>query len=107
MSTLVVLGRDGKHYPLGLPRPRAEYMALVALSHTLRCIEHLSYPQMQQALLDRYGVRRSLGSVWNDVNAYRCPRCGPQQAVSAGHSLPPAPPAPPDPRQRPQAFEWR
>lgn len=91
----MVLGRDGKLYPVGLPRPAAEHLALVALSHTLRCIEHLSYPQMQRALLDRHGVRRSLGSVWNDINVYKCPHCVPK------------PPPPPDPRQRIQVHQWR
>jgi len=94
----LVRGKDGKRYPLGLPRPAGEHLRLVALSHTLRCGRELPYRQVQKALASEFGVRRSLGAAWRDIHAYRCPLCTPK---------PPAPPAPPDPRQRPQVIAWR
>ncbi len=91
----LVRGRDGKRYPGDLPHSPAEHRRLVALSHNLRCVDGLTYPQIQRALLGQYGVRRSLGAVWKDVNVYRCPNCVPK------------PPPPPDPRQRIQVHQWR
>jgi hypothetical protein len=88
-------GKDGKRYPGDLPHTSAEHRRLVALSHSLRCVEHLTYPQMQQVLLERFGVKRSLGAVWKDVNVYKCPVCVPK------------PPAPPDPAQKARVYAWR
>jgi hypothetical protein len=90
----LVRGRDKKYYPLGLPRPAAEHLKLVALSHTLRCGRKLPYEQIRRTPLGEFGVRRSTGAIFRDVHAYRCPLCTPQ------------PPPPPDPRQKPRTFAW-
>ena len=86
----LVRGRDHKLYPAGLPRPAGEHLRLVALSHTLRCGRKLSYAKIPEALAAEFGVRRSVGAIFRDIHAYKCPLCMPK---------PPAPPAPPDPPQ--------
>jgi hypothetical protein len=87
---------DGKLYPerwWDLPAELAE--RLRGLEHHLRCVEHLSYRQVQRALLERFGERRSLGQIHADLHEYACCHCAPQ------------PPKPPDPRQKPRVFAWR
>jgi hypothetical protein len=91
----LVRGKDGKRYPLGLPRPAGEHLRLVAQSHTLRCGRELPYRQAQKALASEFGVRRSLGAIFRDVHVYKCPYCTPQ------------PPRPPDPAQRARVIAWR
>ena len=91
----LVRRRDHKLYPLGLPRPPAEHLRIVALSHTLRCGRKLAYRQAEKALAAEFGIRRSIGAVYRDVHDYRCPLCTPR----------PAPP--PDPRMKARAVPWR
>lgn len=91
----LVRGRDHKLYPLGLPRPAEEHDRLVGLSHVLRCRRELSFRQVQRALLDQFGVRRSLGAIFRDLHRYECDQCAPK------------PPAPPDPRQKARVIAWR
>jgi hypothetical protein len=88
----LVRGKDKKYYPLGLPRPAGEHLALVALSHTLRCVREMPYRQAQKALASEFGVRRSLGAIFRDVHVYKCPVCVPK---------------PPDPAPRVQVHPWR
>ncbi len=87
---------DGKLYPerwWDLPAETVE--RLRGLEHHLRCTEGLPYRQVQQALLDRYGERRSLGVIFKDIRRYECSRCAPQ------------PPRPPDPASRARVIPWR
>jgi hypothetical protein len=89
--------RDGRLYP---PRwwaiPPEVNERLRGLAHRLRCAEHLSYRQVQAAMLERFGERRSLGQVWADVHEFECRHC----------AATPAQPTP-GPRDRPRAYAWR
>jgi hypothetical protein len=89
--------RDGKLYPLDWHDPVPEHsQRLRDLAHHLRCVERLSYPKVQAAMLERYGERRSIGRIWRDVHEYEC-----------GHCVPELTPPQPDSNQRPRAFAWR
>jgi hypothetical protein len=92
---LVVLGRDRKLYPAGLPRPAAERDRLRGLIHDLHCRRGLSIRATQSALLDQYGIRRSCGQVHKYLAWWECSRCAPQ----------PEPPS--DPSQKARAYQWR
>jgi hypothetical protein len=95
-TTIVVVQRhgDGRLYP---PRwwdlPPQVQERLRGLAHHLRCVEHLSYREVQRQMLDRFGERRSLGQVWTDVHEFECPSCIPEVAP------------PPKPKARP--VPWR
>ena len=80
----LVKRRDGKLYP-AVPRTPAEHRQVVALIHNMRHVDHLSYPAIRRVLLERHGIRRSLGMVWKDVNTFTCPNCAP------GGARPPEP----------------
>ena len=96
-GVLVQLRADGKIYP-PYPRSAAEIAAIRALEHGLRCVQHLSYRAVQSALLNQHGIRRSIGSVYRDLNRWRCPHCARAQRDR------PAPP--PDPAQRARVIAW-
>jgi hypothetical protein len=86
--------RDGRLFPEHWDHlPPAQVERLRGLAHHLRCVEHLSYRQAQQAMLERFGERRSLGQVWTDVHEFECPSCMPELAP------------PPRPKARP--VQWR
>jgi hypothetical protein len=73
--------RDGRCFPprwWALPPEVSE--RLRGLAHHLRCVEGLSYRQAQQAMLQRFGERRSLGQVWTDVHEFECAHCIPEAA---------------------------
>jgi hypothetical protein len=89
----LVRRRDGKLYPAVLRSP-AEHREVVALIHNMRCVDRLSYPAIQRALLERHAIRRSLGMIWRDVNTFKCPNCVPK---------PPTPAV----KVKAQAFDWR
>ena len=90
--TELIKRRDGKLYP-AVPRTPAEHRQVVALIHNMRHLDGLSYPQVQRALLERHGVRRSLGMIWRDANEFRCPNCvaGPVEAPAPAEAPRPAP----------------
>jgi hypothetical protein len=86
--------RDGRLFPprwWDLPPEVSE--RLRGLAHHLRCVEGLTYKQAQQAMLDRFGERRSVGQIWADVHEFECPHC--------------IPPIAPPPRPRARAIPWR
>jgi hypothetical protein len=85
-------GRDGKDYPVGLPRPRAELNRMRWLVHGLVCRDGLSLREAQRTMLESYACRRSMGSICRDLALFQCPRCAA-----------PEPPAPPQPQERPAA----
>ena len=97
VSTLVVLGRDQKIYPAGLPLPAAERQRLRDLIHDLHCRQGLSVRATQAALLIEHGIRRSRGQVHKYLTLFECPRC----------STTPRPSPPPDPRMRARPVPWR
>jgi hypothetical protein len=80
-------GRDGKTYPA--TRKPAELARIIGLEHALHCKEGLSRHKLQKRLLFRYGIRRSLGAISQDLSRYECPEC----AVR--------------PAEPPRAFAWR
>ncbi len=97
-GVLVQLRADGKIYP-PYPRTSAEIAAIRALEHGLRCVQHLSYRAVQSALLDQHEIRRSIGSVYRDLNRWTCPHCARVQRAR--------PPAPPAPRVKAVPVPWR
>jgi hypothetical protein len=74
----VARGKDSKLYPVGGNLPVAARSQAIRLAHRLVCQDHLSYRQARQAMLDSYGIRRSLGQVYKDVRGYACPVCEPE-----------------------------
>lgn len=98
---------DGRIYPAQRPLPPEVTEHLRSLEHRLHCGEGLSYRATQRAMMARYGARRSLGQVFNDLRDFQCSRCAPQPAKPAPAPAP-APPQPAAPRRvRPEVFEWR
>jgi hypothetical protein len=85
-------GRDGKVYPV--TRDRAELARIIGLEHALACREGLSRPMTQRRLLMRYGIRRSIGAISQDLRKFECPQCS-------------AEPEPASPPARPEVFAWR
>jgi hypothetical protein len=86
--------RDGRLFPPDhwhLPPEVSE--RLRGLAHHLRCVEHLTYKQAQQAMLERFGERRSVGQIWTDVHEFECAHCIPEVA--------------PPPRVRARPQPWR
>jgi hypothetical protein len=84
---------DGRLYPPQWPHTPPEVTErLRGLEHHLRCVEHLTFKQVQAAMLERFGERRSIGQIHKDVTRYECPSC----AVR-----PDPPPA------RPEVHPWR
>ena len=95
---IVVRRVDGRLYPATWPNTPIEVrQRLRDLAHQLRCGEHLSFRQVQAAMLSRFGERRSLGQLHLDLTRFECPRC----------STAPKPPPPKDPAQRIQVHAWR
>jgi hypothetical protein len=70
---VVVQRADGHLYPPELPT-EAELERIRGLSHALRH-RGLSYRQVQRALADQHAIRRSVGSIHNDLTAFCCDRC--------------------------------
>jgi hypothetical protein len=73
-----VRGRDGRRYPAGLPRPRAELNRLRWLAHHLVCRDGLTIRAAQRVMLESYGIRRSTGIIHRDLQAFECPDCADQ-----------------------------
>ena len=116
-TVVVVMRSDGKLMP---PRwwdfPPEERQRLADLAHHLRCGLHLSYKQVQRAMMQRYGERRSIGAIWRDVRDFQCSYCSgePRPASATTPAAPPPAPAttPPTLARRPdrvpaEVFEWR
>jgi hypothetical protein len=72
-------GRDGKWYPVS--RDRAELNKIIGIEHTLHCQEGLSRHKLQKRLLARYGIKRSIGAISQDLARYECSKCAPAPAV--------------------------
>jgi hypothetical protein len=68
-------GRDGKHYPMRMPTPPDERERARTLAHRLHCADGLSFRQVQRALADQHGIRRSLGQLHADLTRFECDRC--------------------------------
>lgn len=89
-GVLVEIRRDGKCYP-PVRRTAAEVAALRALEHGLHCARGLSIRAVQRVLLDKHGIRRSVGMIHYDLT-WQCPYCAPK-------------PPPPPVKARP--VQWR
>lgn len=73
-TTVVVVQRaDGHLYPAE-PLTEAEHDRIRGLAHSLRH-RGMSYRQVQRALFDQHGIRRSIGSVYADLTRFECDRC--------------------------------
>jgi hypothetical protein len=93
MGTLVEVRADGKLYPPSRRSP-AEVAQVRDLEHHLHCAGGLSIRATQAAMLDKHGIRRSVGMICRDLNQFECSHCS-------------TAPKPRDPAQRPRAFAWR
>jgi hypothetical protein len=87
----VVRGADNRLYPARL-LPPGELARRRRLVHALRCRDQLSLREVVRVLAEQYGIRRSMGSICNDLRDYRCPYC-PE----------PAPDPAPAPQEQPAA----
>jgi hypothetical protein len=92
----VVRGTDGKLYG-ARQLPQAELARRRRLVHALHCRDQLSLREARRTLAEQYGIRRSMGSVCNDLRDYRCPYCpepvpeplpAPEQPAAAVHQAP-------------------
>jgi hypothetical protein len=79
-----VRGRDGRLYP-ARPLTREERNQARWLAHHLVHGEHLSIRVAQQVMADRYGIRRAVGTIHDDLVGYGCPHCN---ADLAGYQCP-------------------
>jgi hypothetical protein len=70
----LVRGRDGRLYPAH-PATHAERNRARWLSHNLIHRDHLSVRLAQKIMRERYGMRRSVGSIMRDLRLWECPRC--------------------------------
>lgn len=70
----VVRGHDGKLYG-ARQLPPGELARRRRLVHALHCRDRLSTREVVRVLAEQYGIRRSMGSVCNDLRDYRCPYC--------------------------------
>jgi hypothetical protein len=87
----VVRGADGKLYG-ARQLPPAELARRRRLTHALHCRDRQSLREVRRILAQQYGIRRSMGSICNDLRDYRCPYCpdpAPDQAP-APQEQPPA-----------------
>lgn len=69
-----VRGTDGKRYPAA-PLPRQELNRRRWMSHHLVHRDQISIRGAQRIMLDRYGIRRSVGSIARDLALWECPHC--------------------------------
>lgn len=103
---------DGRIYPAQRPLPPEVTEHLRSLEHLLHCGEGLSYRATQRAMMARYGARRSLGQVFNDLRDFQCSKCAPAPATTPppAATAPATTPGPAQPqrvRTRPVVHEWR
>jgi hypothetical protein len=72
------IGRDGKHYPAVQPGgalPLAERAEVIRLTHLYRCVLGFQYRDIVTMLAEQDGIRRSIGSVYHDVQQFTCEAC--------------------------------
>lgn len=65
--------RNGKIYPA--TRDRDELARIIGLEHTFACQLGLSHRKVQRRLLYAHGIRRSLGSISQDLSRFECDAC--------------------------------
>jgi hypothetical protein len=72
----VVRGLDGRLYP-ARQLPAGELARIRRLEHALHCRDGLSIRATRQSLSESYGIRRSVGSISQDLTRWSCglPRC--------------------------------
>jgi len=82
VNTIVLRrGRDGKDYP-ARPLTRQERARAIRLAHQLVHDHHLSVRVAQQVMADRYGIRRAVGSIAHDLEAFECQACAEPEHVT-------------------------
>jgi hypothetical protein len=70
----VYRGRDGKRYPVRV-LSKGELARLRRLVHQWHCADGWTYRKVERELLDRYGIKRSQGSIAADLTRWRCQHC--------------------------------
>jgi hypothetical protein len=70
--------RDGKRYPVAGVLPTDQRNRARWLAHNLVHRDRLSIRAAQRVMLERYGVRRSLGIMHRDLTSYACRVCDPE-----------------------------
>jgi hypothetical protein len=94
MSTATRPGKDGKRYPVshehGGTLPLAERAEVIRLTHHYRCVLGLQYRDIVAALAEQDGIRRSIGSVYHDVQQFECPDCADGLPEPGAHVTAPA-----------------
>lgn len=71
----VMVGRDGKRYPVGGDLPPDQRRRARWMIHNLHCRDGLSIRAAQQVMLEQHGLRRSIGILARDLRDYQCPAC--------------------------------
>lgn len=69
-----IRGKDHRLYP-AVRAGEAERLRVAGAVHQLRCAEMLSLRMVQEQLAERYGARRSVGSIVTDLKRWRCEHC--------------------------------
>ena len=72
-TTQVRRGRDGKNYP-ATPLTRPERSRAIRRAHELICRDGLSI-RAAQARMAEAGLRRSVGTIAQDLRGFECPHC--------------------------------
>lgn len=77
MNTVIIevqRGRDGKRYPAG-PLTTRQLAEARGLAHWLVHRDRMSIRAAQRVMLERYGVRRAVGTIARDLELFTCPHC--------------------------------
>ncbi len=78
MDTFVIIvqaDRRGRAYPIGRVLPPEQRQRAASLAHALIHRDKLSIRAAQRVMLEQYGLRRSRGSIGNDLVRLVCPSC--------------------------------
>lgn len=70
----VRVGRDGKRYPIGWKLPEEDRQRAIAAEHHL-AHAGMSVRRIQQALLEAFELRRSIGAIHRDLRLFTCKEC--------------------------------
>lgn len=71
----LVRGRDGKRYPVTGNLPPDQRNKARWAAHNLCHRDHHSIRAAQKIMLDQYAIRRSIGSICQDLARFECPSC--------------------------------
>lgn len=74
VTDIRVRGTDGRLYSARQLTPEQQDRAIDA-AHWLVCRHRMTIRAAQQAMAERYGIRRSTGAIHADLRRYTCEHC--------------------------------